>query len=224
MMDLFRQCFSRLTVEFGDRRHAFIGRLVAIAVYHPTDPWHDGWLVDFVRDSDVDSRVEFASILSYELRNLSEEAAEMAWRRWISDYWSERLTGVPRPLDEAEKAEMVEWVLGLRRVLDEAILKVCSAPVTLTENYTFYYSLGTTDLATERAPAVGKLLRHLLRHQLPPSYECEQLDKLVRTLISAGASPDDLRGICDSMAVLGCRTASELGRLIETGPGQSTPS
>ena len=214
LMPALKSTFSRFDDACGQAKHDFVSKLVGAAVYSAIDPWHDGWLVEFAAHADPDARHMFASIVATELTGLSDDASETAWSRWIKDYWSDRNTGVPQPLDDNERAEMVGWVLGLRPVLSDAVQKVRVARVRLPEHHLFFYRISRTELASTHPVDIAKLVRHVLDDLRAPFYECSELDSTVRDLISNGAQSDDLTAICDHMARLGCPSSEELSTLV----------
>jgi hypothetical protein len=184
--------------------------LVGVALYSSADPWHGGWLNEFVREADADSRAAWAVRLGRELRQLTSDAVSLVWHRWLGDYWRDRLTGVPSPLDNDERQELLEWLFGLRVVLPDAVELLEATPVTLPTQSMFLERLREDGLATAEPQLLARLLRHVLQGTVERCDACGQLEQLVGELIDASADRETLIAICEALARLGCAGAAAL--------------
>ena len=125
---------------------------------------------------------QFASEIGHRLRILDEPGQQEWWRVWLNDYWSNRLQRVPCPLDDAEIAQMLEWVMHLSGVFSEAVgVATQMRQVHLTRSH-ILHDLSDSGL-TERYPDdLAKLLIHLGRNDTEPWFWLgtrEVVDKLL---------------------------------------------
>ena len=214
MLPFYEQAYNRLTTALASQADLFAGRLASVAIYGADDPWHGGWLARFIAETDPTSRATWAERLGRALRELPLEAAEHTWRRWLADYWSDRLKGVPRALGEGEGRAMAEWVFGLGPVALEVIELIEHTRVVLGENSLIFMEIDQTGLATRDPATAARLLRHVLAGMTQLTWACQSVDALVRGLLATNADRTVLRDICESMARLGCPSAGELRGLV----------
>ncbi|HEU4700026.1 MAG TPA: DUF4020 domain-containing protein [Gemmatimonadales bacterium] len=208
------QTYERIGSALERRREDFAGRLAGVALYSSADPWHGGWLERFIRDADPATHTAWAAAMGRELRELSADAAELAWTRWLADYWRDRLTGVPSPLSEEERRAMLEWVFGLRTVLPAVVELLVAMPITLGEHTMLFYELREEGLARTAPEPVACLLRHVLAGTTQLRWECGDLETLVGELIDARADRAVLLEVCEAMARLGCPGAAALRKRV----------
>ena len=218
MLPVYRQSFALLDADLKSLRVAFCNRVAATALRSSVHPWESGWLSDFVRDAGLGARATWTEAVGTALGQLNSEAKTAAWDRWIWRYWTERLTGVPRPLSDAEKQRMVTWAERLGPMYPNAVELVCATPVSLEKTRLIFYDFQKSDLVTLYPTPTARLIEHILRHLFELPYECGFVDKAVRRLLEAGADKPILLSICEHMARLGCRSASEL-RIAVAGGG-----
>jgi hypothetical protein len=222
MVPVYRQSFARLdAADLKTLRSAFCNRLAATALRSSVHPWDSGWLSDFVRDAGGEARAAWTEAVGDALGQLKPEAKKAAWERWIWRYWTERLTGVPRPLSAEEKQGMVTWAKRLGPVFPNAVELVRATPVSLEKTRLIFYDFQTSDLVTLYPTPTAHLIEHIITHISELPYECGFVDKAVRRLLEAGADKAILLSICEQMARLGCRSAVELRTLVSVS-GLST--
>ena len=210
MLSAYKQTFSRVDQELASMRKPLCNRLASIALRSSVHPLESGWLSEFVREAGPEARERWTLSVGEALGALSPEAKEAAWERSIRAYWTERLTGVPRPLSDEEKQWMVQWARRLGPVFPQAVEKVCAVPVVLDRSRLIFYDLRTSDLVTLHPTPTARLVHHILRNLPELLYECGFVDEVVRRLLETGADRSALLSICEEMARLGCRTAADL--------------
>ncbi|MGH7510063.1 MAG: DUF4020 domain-containing protein [Gemmatimonadales bacterium] len=214
MLPFYEQTYSRLTTALAGYADLFADRLASVAIYGAADPWHGGWLTRFIAETDPTNRTKWAERLGRFLRDLPVEAAERSWRRWLADYWSDRLKGVPRALSDGEGRAMVEWVFGLVTVAFEVMDLIERTPAGFEANSLIFIELDQSGLAIGNPAAAARLLRHVLASMRQLAWSCESVDALVRGLVATDAEKAVLRDVCESMARLGCPSAGELRSLV----------
>jgi hypothetical protein len=223
MIPLFQKTFQ-LMVKLPEKgQEAFCCVVADLAVFVLDNPIEQGWWRDFFFHAGSQERAWLAHRIGYILRDLTDEQKIELWNRWLGKYWTQRTQGVPRQLrgDEEETGHMLEWSLHLGPVLPEVVEQIRKGPIHSPRLGSFYHKLLDTDLAKKHPAAVASLLQYLLLTPNQSPLLCRIIDGLVRGLVAAGAPRKNLLLICESLAEIGCPTASELRTLIESTPGDS---
>jgi hypothetical protein len=148
------------------------------------------------------------------LDDLSDEAATIVWGRWLADYWSDRLAGVPRQLSVEESSDMLDWAIALKAVFSSAVEKVCHAPAPLTERAMFFASLRESTLLQSHSEDVLRLVGHVLQGSKSIWYECGFAIEVVKKLHASLGSSEKFRPIVESLVRLGCGNPRDLETLI----------
>ncbi len=215
LLPLYQQSFCKLSDELSSMRDRFCEHLASIALYSPINPMKDGWLQKFLLRSDSESRKNWVSNVSQQLLPLREESVQYLWDRWMHDYWSERITGVPLALSEDEKEGMVLWSIPLEPVFPAVVDKICATSAPSLKQTYLYTELVEERFATKYPIPLTRLLLHLLPKADKSFLHCWYVEELVRSLVGSAASSGDLLLICEHLARLGCSNASELKELVE---------
>jgi hypothetical protein len=93
--------------------HAFLA-MVGLIIYPGL--WEvtaSGWLKNILLGITPEQRVSFADSLGQALRDVSPADMAAFWKRWMHEYWKERLNGRPLLLTAEENGVMVSWVWHL---------------------------------------------------------------------------------------------------------------
>lgn len=203
--------FPLLKEESDDMRRTFCGHLAGIAIYALVHPLEEGWLLRFISAVEPKTRALWASQMRSGIQSLDEAAKVNLWRRWLKDYWEERLQGMPVPLDSDESGEMFEWALDLDPVLPEVVDLICAGPYPDLRNAMAYYPIAKSDLLKQHPEAVAKLLAFLAAGERGrPIYDLDQLRDAVERLITLIPSYTPLRPLCDDLARLGVAGVADL--------------
>lgn len=211
----FRGSFARLGDDLSEVRDQFADRAVGLALYSELDPWRGGWLEVFVRDADEASRRAWASRMVYELINLKQESVRLAWARWLKDYWSDRVRGLPRPLTGDERSEMLEWTISLETVFREAVEIAVQMPTQLREHSLFFHRLREAKgILSRHQHETANLLLHVLAVADTLGYSCVDVGEIFKALVAAGGTRAELAPIANHMARLGCPNARDLLALL----------
>ena len=179
-----------ITQEFSEQMRTRFVEFYAVALGWLISSANDDWITEFFKRSDTEMKKQFAFEIGHRLRILDEPGQQEWWRVWLNDYWSNRLQGVPCPLDDAEIAQMLQWVMHLPGVFSEAVgVATQMRQVHLTRSY-ILHDLGNSEL-TERYPDdLAKFLVHLGRNDTEPWFWLGTR-QVVDKLLSVGL-PDDL--------------------------------
>ena len=196
-------------------RDRFCKHLASIAVYSSSDPMKSGWLYKFLSGASPEDHKSWASSVGSQLLAVNRQSIPDLWCRWMDDYWSQRNTGVPVSLSEAEKAEMVLWVLPLEPILPAVVEKICATSAPDLQQTWLYYELVEKKFARKYPEPLTRLLQHLLSNAHEPFLHCREVEQLIRSLVDSTVPHPELRLLCNHLARLGCPSADELGRLAE---------
>lgn len=215
LLPLFEQTFSKLSGRLAGKRERISEHLANIAMYSSVNPVQDEWLDKFLRECEAEDLRNWTSSVTHQLMDLKEEFAKDLWDRWLGEYWSNRIGGVPVPLSQEEINKMAEWAVWLKPVFSEVVEKICESDAPKLEYGFIYRELAEKTFATSHPVALTRLLRHLIPHVQLPFFEFNEVDELVRNLIGTEAPTNELLLLCDDLARLGYSKADELRRLIE---------
>ena len=141
-------------------RHHFFNRYADMLVQFVSGPG-DEWITQLFGDSDGEVRSLFAARMAFILRSLNEEEQREWWTTWLRGYWENRLQGVPRPLDDAEVAWMLEWVIPLTGVFPEAVTLAGQMPKVPIERSIMLHRISESKLIDEQPGGLAKFLIHL---------------------------------------------------------------
>ena len=133
---------------------------------------------------------------------MKADGIDALWSRWLHDYWQERLTGVPHPIEDVEKQALVTWLPALRSKIALVIDRILQAPPSRLDHFAFY-RLHQSGLESH-GPEVGRVLRGLLHGLTTIDFDTGEVAELANQAADHGASGGDLLAIADDMARLGC--------------------
>ena len=140
------------------------------------------WITEFFKHADAEMKNHFTLEVGHRLSNLDDAGQRAWWNVWLKDYWRNRLQGVPEQLDDAEIAQMLEWVIHLPGVFPEAVgVAVQMPPGDLRQSH-ILHDLGESELIERYPDDLAKFLVHLGRHDTAPWFWIgtrEVVDKLL---------------------------------------------
>jgi len=206
----YKQSFSRLSEELSVVARRFCEHIATISLFSSINPIENGWLWNFLTESNEENRAYFASSISNQLKFVKEESIEELWNSWLDNYLTQRISGYPVPLSNKEKEEMLLWVIPLKRIFPAIVDKICASPAPRIEHTILFHELSQRNIAQEYPEPLSKLLVHLLSEASEPFYYCGEIDSLVRKLADNSAPKELLLKICNELARLGCLSASSL--------------
>jgi len=178
--------------------------LASIALYGSSNPLDKGWLLDFIKSVDAQSRVTWAAALGGQMGGIDPEVAKGIWERWLRKYWHDRSTGVPVPLSQAEVEQMIGWIVDLKIVFDEVVDQICDYPAPPLHNTRLYHDLAKEELIIANYRSIAKLLLHLLPTSATPFFQCKDCLDITRILSKTTIVGNEIDRIHDELAELGC--------------------
>jgi hypothetical protein len=169
--------------DFSDQfQTGFCNHLAGIAVYADDDPVP--LLEAFTASVPPAICAQWMVQVSAVLRQISAEAVEQQWHRWMRAYWQHRLSGVPRTLTKEESAALALWVVYLTESVEEAVELALQYESAVAEHSQFLWLLDGEKL--DKAPvAYARLIAHCLDGTSPPfwtSYHLQPIVERLRTL------------------------------------------
>ncbi len=172
----------RIVQEFSEQMRVRFVEFYVVALGWLISDAMDDWITEFFKHADTQMKTQFALEIGHRLRNLDETVQQEWWSVWLKDYWANRLQGVPCPLDDAEIAQMLEWVMHLPGVFPDAVeVAIQMRPVRLSRSY-ILHDLSEREL-TERYPDdLGRFLVYLGQNDTEPWFWLgtrEVVDKLL---------------------------------------------
>ena len=197
----FNDFENKLTLEL---RQNFCRHLASIALFGVLNPIKDGWLWQFLKTVNADTRKTFAAAVNEQLSSVEEETARNIWNRWLDEYWTSRNTGVPVPLTKDELEEMIGWCIGLIPVFDKVVEKIVANPPPSLKNTHLYNDLKNDELIKAHSAALAKLLIHLLPNATTPFWQCRETLNILEGLAKTNIPRPEIAKICDELARLGC--------------------
>lgn len=145
--------------------------------------------------------------VAWMLRELPAEAVEHQWKRWMRQYWEDRLDSVPVQLTLKEASAMAAWVVHLTDSIEVGVGLATAHPAALGEHADLLHDVD--DERLDRAPtAYAKLLAHLLRGTQPPFWGGYYLARIVSRLRDQ-PKPVEIHAIVEEAMRLGCGDAPQ---------------
>ena len=129
--EAFLDAVSLIESEFiGKGQKLFVQRYVDMITYFIENPL-DVWIPSFIHHADECARRAFAMHIGVRLSEMTGVQQQEWWKRWLKQYWANRLNGVPKALDSGEVESMLRWLPNLEPVFAQAVNLAVRMP---TEN------------------------------------------------------------------------------------------
>ena len=192
MGDALLDAVSRIMIDLShEGKRQFIRRYITMLAYYTDDP-HRAWIPRFFEHADEYARRFFAIAIGDSLKHMSDAQQQQWWKQWLSEYWTNRLQGVPVPLSVGEMGIMFCWLPELSGVFQEAVnLAIKMRPEEFADQSVdsgrIVYQIEEGNLWERHPAAVAELLIHLgrikSRSRAWPKGK-ELIDKLLKANLS----------------------------------------
>ncbi|MDE0002617.1 MAG: DUF4020 domain-containing protein [Rhodospirillaceae bacterium] len=193
LKDAFLEAVSLVPTRFrnGWRLDRFVDFLTLMLAHFADDPVGT-WIPVFFDHADGAARYRFASEIGRHLRQMDDAHQREWWERWLGSYWSRRVDGIPRALDETEIGLMIGWLPALKSLFSDGVeLALCTRSVPMPTNRTIH-DLLRGDHVGDSPEAVAKLMIHLGKHASPgPAWYRGR--EVIAALLGNEHLPTDLR-------------------------------
>ena len=219
-LDYYLKMVSRLDQISEHSRHDYFGHLAAIALFSGMNPIEQGWLDRFTATAEIKARTHWIGAIASDLTELSGDAADAQWDRWMRTYWENRLNSTPKAMTKDEAASLTSWAFCLDNRFPEAVELACqhSAPVDQADNNLdwilgrIYHHSDNTDHVEAHPKETTILLTHILSSvkALPPQGQSilrYRLDEMVSALLS-NLAPQQSTSLREQAVRLGIATSS----------------
>ncbi|HVB57470.1 MAG TPA: hypothetical protein VNE63_13740 [Candidatus Acidoferrales bacterium] len=130
---------------------------------------------------------------------------------------TQRVLGVPLPLDSLELGEMVEWTMQLGPSFPEAVEAVWIGPKFELKNSPLLSELADNELSKRHPTPAAKLLLRVLQNTQVAPYDLDKVEETVRRVAPLQAPSDTLSDICNELARLGYPDAAKLQTWLQGG-------
>ena len=102
-------------------RSSYLNMAAAICLGSQVNLFENGWLMKWIARIDPDGRCEWARNVAFILSEISADAADVHWSRWMKSYWHNRADSIPLALTPEESSAMAEWTVLLGAGFAEAV-------------------------------------------------------------------------------------------------------
>ena len=146
-------------------------------------------LTRFTAGAEISTRAAFIAAVAHALLDADTKTTTAQWHRWMHDYWSDRLSSIPRQLAPDEASALVSWAILQEEDFPAAANLVLKFPTSLEGtsilgSATAQLEGGTGPLVSivDRHPGqVTRVVAHLLEHTDPQT--AQRWDISMRELI-----------------------------------------
>lgn len=214
---MYRQSVEHVEL-LEDLERQLWGHIAHITVFSARDSIREEWLYPILEAANLEGRIEWVNAMSSALGQLDAQGQREAWEDWISDYWQNRINGIPVQLTPDEVGAMMSrWLLSLQSVFPELVDRIIESPRPATDGYGVMWTrVEDSDLADECPRDMARLIDYLLEGFDEQYLGGRQVAPLVEQLIDAEVDANLLRSICDHLSRVGYAGAQELRESIES--------
>ena len=201
----FLKAVTRISTDLGHQRRRFVECYTVMLIYFVDDVL-DTWIPKLFEYGshqrqpasreptlllDDNSTIPeiFALTVTKCLQHMSDGEKLELWRRWLRDYWQNRLYGRPAPLTANEANLMLEWLPELNTEFPDAVNLAIQMPSPSLDNMRILACL-VTDKTWEHHPdSVAKLLIYLWGCIIPVWHR-DTVPKIIAPLLESDISPE----------------------------------
>jgi len=215
MPPIYREAFPHFH-DVGHELQEGFYRHIAVMVYSCLFDINEGnWFRDFLVVLTDDEKSKWAGQMALVLKGAPDAHKALLWKRWMKDYWKERLHGRPCPLQAKEADKMLEWAFAVGAAFPEAVEFVVQGP-RVQQNLCLVPHILREHEAPEKYPeAVLQLLDWLLEDRGGHWWDFQDIESVLFRLPKKTAFLPLLNSICQRLVSLGYSEAAELKRRIE---------
>ena len=203
MRDLFLSGVCSLDILFKEldlARQEFVKFYTWMAIFFEKQPLEE-WIPTFFRNSNEEDRGIWASEFLQVLKDMDDDRQQEWWNRWLKDYWTRRLQGIPIPLKPVEIDAMVEILPFLGKLFPDAVELALQMPETPLEHNAVLYEIQKHDLWSTYPEATTKLLVYLSNSGIP-SWDVDVCVELMDNLLATQLPKEMKTSLEETKAIL----------------------
>lgn len=157
----FEEMRDRFETNLQSKAERFIEHYVAAAFFQVAQPEQE-WLPKLITSISAKHRVNLARHLCSFLARQEPNVRQQTWNNWFQQYWQNRISARPIPLDAQEAAAMLNVLDGIPESFDAAVeLIVQMPPPDLKHSYLFY-AVNKKEWIADHSNALAKLIVYIL--------------------------------------------------------------
>lgn len=173
----------------------------------------------FVRAATEEARVAFADALPRHLDRLEADERVAVWRDLLRPYWRDRRTNVPIALSPAETREMINWVIALPEVADDAFEELRQSPgerLEHADHILFTWKEETSWVAAHPTVA-AKLVGFLAERRSVRPWSLDDAVAVLTTAVDGRAERLVALAAAEALAEQGAQSAASLANRLRDG-------
>ena len=205
----FINAVTRISTDLCYQRHGFVECYTVMLIYAADDvlgTWipklfehgsHQSQPTNreptLLRDDNRTIPEIFALKVTKCLEHMDDSEKQELWKRWLKEYWQDRLNGKPAPLTPNESHLMLDWLPELNTEFPEAVaLAIDMPPPSLKHTRILARLVVNETWRNHPAKAVAKLLIYLWESNMP-QYEHDTMRKMAEPLLAESNIPPELK-------------------------------
>jgi Domain of unknown function (DUF4020) len=161
---LFSGAVTHLQVEEQTHREQLFKQITYVMLGDPGDPPDIGWFYEILKSKNTteNDRARVMKHIWLVLRNSDDDFKKSLWKRWLKNFWSERIEGIGIEFTIQEADQLLETLSSLEPVFEEAVDVACKIKrFYLEHSYIFHYLLESS-LPNNKPESVLKIVVHIL--------------------------------------------------------------
>ena len=200
----FKSALSRLNDDFPEEeRNRFI-EIYSVCLMQVDNALQE-WIPNFFEVASNQDRQVLASNIEYRIQGLGETQQEEIWNDWLSQYWQNRINGVPTPLIAEEVDSMIDWIPHLTKVFPEAVIFATQMPIFRIERTGIICDLKDSSCIEAYPDSVAELLVFLMKCE--PVYGLHGIDEVLQKLSEHSLNIEVKSQLVEELTLKGIDTA-----------------
>lgn len=185
MRDSFLSGVNSLDIlfkELDQARQEFVKFYAWMAIFFEKKPL-EKWIPTFFEHANEEDKGIWSHEFQPVLRDMDTDRRQEWWNRWLKEYWTLRLQGIPIPLKPVEINAMIEILPFLGKLFPDAVELAIRMPKTQLENGMVIYEINKHSIWSIYPEATTKLLVYLSNSDIP-SWDVDVFKELIDNLLA----------------------------------------
>ena len=168
--------------ELDQARQEFVKFYAWMAIFFEKKPLEE-WIPTFFEHANEEDKGIWSHEFQPVLRDMDADRRQEWWNRWLKEYWTLRLQGIPIPLKPVEINAMIEILPFLGKLFPDAVELAIRMPKTQLENGMVIYEINKHSIWSIYPEATTKLLVYLSNSDIP-SWDVDVFKELIDNLLA----------------------------------------